>query len=628
MMSTLLSRIDNPKDLKKLNENQIKQLAKEIREFLIENVSHTGGHLASNLGVVELTLALHTVFDTHKDKLIFDVGHQSYVHKILTGRKKDFHTLRQIDGLSGFPKKKESRHDCFETGHSSTSISAAMGMALSRDILKENHEVVALIGDGALTGGLAFEALNHLGSTKTNMLIVLNDNEMSICPNVGGVSNYLCQIRVGSAYRSTARKIVNTLGSIPVLGGKTVDTAIKFKNRIKHMLIPGAFFDEMGVEYYGPVDGHDYRGLVNALKELKKIKGPKILHVLTTKGRGYGYAEENPSFYHGVSPFNRALGLSGSNKLTYSDVAGFCLSDLFDSDQQSVAITAAMLKGTGLDHVAKKHSNRVIDVGIAEGHATTLAAGLASSGIKPYFAVYSTFLQRAYDHMIHDVCIQKLPVTFLIDRAGIVGEDGETHQGLLDLSYLIPIPNMTVMAPKDRNELVKMIRFSHRYSSPIAIRYPRGTAVELPTTDEEGDLFKWEVLKQGKTVVMLAVGKMVETALNISSELEKRGISLKVINARCIKPLDEERLHDISRNFEFIYTLEDNFIAGGFGVSVTKFLSDIQCKKKITNLGFPDVFIEQGKIELLFEKYGLSAKQIADEICFDLQMNQQFEEIS
>lgn len=613
----LLNKIHSPKDLKNFSGRQMNELAGEIREFLIDKISKNGGHLASNLGIVELTLALHRVFDTSKDKLIFDVGHQSYVHKILTGRKEDFDTLRQFEGLSGFPKRKESIHDCFDTGHSSTSISAGLGMAISRDLRKESYDVIAVIGDGALTGGLAFEALNHLGSTKTDMLVILNDNEMSICQNVGGLSNYLCKIRVGSRYRSAVKRIVDTVGSIPLIGKRTVTSAIELKNKVKHVFVPGAFFDEMGVKYFGPVDGHDYDSLVSALIELQKIKGPKLLHVLTEKGKGYGYAEENPSAYHGVGPFDKNLGVFPSKIRTYSDVVGDTLKDIFEEDDEAVVITAAMLTGTGIENLSHQYPRKVIDVGIAEAHAVTLSAGLAASGVKPYFAVYSTFLQRAYDQIVHDVCIQNLSVTFLIDRAGIVGEDGETHQGILDLSYLIPIPNMSIMAPKDADELIAMIHYSKKHTGPLAIRYPRGKAMTMHSEFPEQDLRKWEVMKKGKQGVLLAVGRMVETAIDIAEKLEKKGISIQVINARCVKPLDEAMLEEIMEVFDRVYTLEDNLIAGGFGSFVTKYLSDHNFKGEISNFGFPDQFIEHGKIDVLFEKYQLSAEQLTDRIQTD-----------
>lgn len=614
----LLNRINQPIDIKNLNKRQIQDLAVEIREFLIDNISVTGGHLASNLGMVELTLALHQVFDTTKDKIVYDVGHQSYVHKILTGRKKQFDTLRTFGGLSGFPKRNESVHDCFDTGHSSTSISAALGMAMARDIRKEHYEVVAVIGDGALTGGMAFEALNHLGSTKTNMLIILNDNEMSICENVGALSNYLCKIRVGNRYRSTVRKLVDTVNSIPLIGKSTVKKAIHLKNKVKHVFVPGAFFEEMGVRYFGPVDGHDYENLVKVLLELEKIEGPKLLHVVTAKGKGYGYAEEKPSCYHGVGSFDKNLGVLPSKAVTYSDVVGDTLNKVFEKNQSSAAITAAMLSGTGLDKVTEKYPDRVFDVGIAEGHAVTLAAGLAVSGVKSYFAVYSTFLQRAYDQIVHDVCIQNLPVTFLIDRAGIVGEDGETHQGILDLSYLIPIPNMTIMAPKDQKELIDMIFFSEQFSSPIAIRYPRGKVIDLFSPYPQIDLMQWEVMKKGKSAVLLSVGKMVEIAIKVSDELEKQGIFVEIINARCIKPLDTKMLETIMNSFEIIYTLEDNFVAGGFGVSVTEYLSDNHYDGTVHHFGFPNQFIEHGRTDLLFEKYLLSPEKILEKIYMDL----------
>lgn len=624
----LLNKINHPKDIKKLNKRQMQDLATEIREFLIDKVSATGGHLASNLGMVELTLALHQVFDTTEDKIIYDVGHQSYVHKILTGRKEQFHTLRKFGGLSGFPKRNESVHDCFDTGHSSTSISAGLGMAIARDLRKENYEVVAVIGDGALTGGMAFEALNHLGSTATDMLIILNDNEMSICENVGALSNYLCKIRVGNRYRSTVRKIVDTVNAIPLIGKSTVKKAIHLKNKVKHVFVPGAFFEEMGVKYFGPVDGHDYENLVKVLVELKKIQGPKLLHVVTAKGKGYGYAEEKPSCYHGVGVFDKNLGILPSGTVTYSDVVGDTLNKIFEKNQKVVAITAAMLSGTGLDKVIEKYPEKVFDVGIAEGHAVTLAAGLSVSGVKPYFAVYSTFLQRAYDQIVHDVCIQNLSVTFLIDRAGIVGEDGETHQGILDLSYLIPIPNMTIMAPKDRSELEAMILFSETFVGPLAIRYPRGKVVDLPSHYPQADLTKWEVVKKGKSVVILGVGKMVEAAIKVSDELEKNGIFVEVVNARCIKPLDENMLKNIMNNFETIHTMEDNFVAGGFGVSVTKYLSDNHYEGRIHNFGFPNQFIEHGATDQLFEKYLLSPTRISEQIYMDLKNRNLFEDIS
>lgn len=614
----LLKRIECLSDFKQMKEQQMGQLAKEIREFLIDSISLTGGHLASNLGIVELTMALHRVFDTEKDKIVFDVGHQSYVHKILTGRKEGFSTLRQLDGLCGFPKRKESHHDCFGTGHSSTSISAGLGMAMARDLQGEDYEVISVIGDGALTGGMAFEALNHLGSTRTNMLVVLNDNEMSICPNVGGLSNHLCRIRMGKTYRSTAKKVVDTVSSIPFIGQKTIKTIIAWKDKMKHVFIPGAFFEEMGIKYFGPVDGHDYGTMVDVLREIRKIQGPKILHVLTEKGKGYGYAEENPSCYHGVGSFDKHLGVRESKAVTYSDTAGDQLNKIFRTNEKSVVITAAMVKGTGLDRVSKEHPEKVIDVGIAEGHAVTLAAGLAVSGIKPYFAVYSTFLQRGYDQVVHDVCIQNLPVTFLIDRAGVVGEDGETHQGLLDLSYLIPIPNMTILAPKDRDELIRMLSFSHSFRTPISIRYPRGKISELPSAFPEEDLLKWEWMSEGSDGVLLAVGKMVETALKVSEKLKERGVFLSTVNARCIKPLDVSMLSLVREKYRRVYTLEDNFLIGGFGSFVGRRLFDEGYRGRFSSFGFPDSFIEHGKTEALYERYGLSDNTLTERIYQDM----------
>lgn len=626
-MNYYLSKINKPEDLLNLSFEEIDLLADEIRRFLIKNISKTGGHLASNLGVVELTLALHSIFDTNKDKIVYDVGHQSYVHKIITGRRDRFNTLRQFNGLSGFPKRNESIHDSFDTGHSSTSISAALGMAIARDISNQNYQVAALIGDGALTGGMALEGLNHLGSSKTDLMVILNDNEMSICKNVGGISNYLCNIRITRTYRKLSKQMIGLMSSVPIIGIKATNAAVRIKDGLKHIVMPGAFFEEMGIKYFGPIDGHDYRSLVKALSEIKKISGPKIVHVITKKGKGYDFAEKNPSSYHGVGSFEVNKGVESSNTLSYSNVAGNALMDLFKEDKKCVAITAAMTNGTGLDDLNEEFPQRVIDVGIAEGHAVTFAAGMAAAGVKPYFAVYSTFLQRAYDQIVHDVALQKLPVTLLVDRAGLVGEDGETHHGILDLGFLNTIPNMVILAPKDKEELELMIKKTHTCNFPVAIRYPRGKAISIQKPTSE-DIFKWETLKKGDDVVILAVGKMVETALNAAKELLTHNISCEVVNARTIKPLDMDFLNSVYQNHSMIYTLEDNTISGGFGATVSKVLMDMNYIKTVKNIALPDSFIEHGSVDLLYEKYGLSSEKIVERIIDDLNKNKILEDIS
>ncbi len=622
-----LSKINKPEDLLNLSFEEIDLLSDEIRKFLIKNISKTGGHLASNLGVVELTLALHSIFDTNKDKIVFDVGHQSYVHKIITGRRDKFNTLRQFNGISGFPKRNESIHDSFDTGHSSTSISAALGMAIARDISKKDYQVVALIGDGALTGGMALEGLNHLGSSKTDLMVILNDNEMSICKNVGGISNYLCNIRITRTYRKLSKQMIGLMSSVPIIGTKATNVAVKIKDGLKHIVMPGAFFEEMGIKYFGPIDGHDYRALVKALSEIKKISGPKIVHVITKKGKGYDFAEKNPSSYHGVGSFEVNKGVQSSSTVSYSNIAGNTLMDIFEKDENCVAITAAMTNGTGLDDLKKKYPKRVIDVGIAEGHAVTFAAGMAASGVKPYFAVYSTFLQRAYDQIVHDVALQKLPVTLLVDRAGLVGEDGETHHGILDLGYLNTIPDIVVLAPKDKEELELMINETHYADYPVAIRYPRGKAISLGYSLNR-DIFKWENLRKGKDVVIIAAGKMVETALNVSGKLIEHNISCEVVNARVIKPMDLNSLNSISLNHNVIYTLEDNTISGGLGSNISKVLMDIRYSGTVKNISLPDSFIEHGSVDLLYEKYGLSSDKIVERIINDLSKDKILEEIS
>jgi len=611
----ILKKINSPQDLKNLNFKEMEKLARELRIFLVDNVSKTGGHLASNLGVVELTLAVHRVFNSPKDKIIWDVGHQSYVHKIITGRRDLFHTLRQNNGLSGFPKRKESPHDLFETGHSSTSISAALGMAIARDLKKEKYFVIAIIGDGAMTGGMAFEALNHAGQSKTDLIVILNDNEMSISENVGGLSRYLNRIRSAPTYFKVKDDVEHLLSKIPAIGKSVVKTAQKTKDTIKYFFVPGVIFEELGFTYLGPVDGHNLGELVEVLNSAKNIKGPVIIHAITKKGKGYFYSEKYPDKYHGISPFDVKTGenVDNSSGISYSNIFGKKLVELAERDNKIVAITAAMPAGTGLDKFKERFPDRFFDVGIAEQHAVTFAAGLAANGLKPVFAVYSTFLQRGFDQIIHDVCLQNLPVVFCIDRAGIVGEDGETHHGVFDLSYLAPIPNITIMSPKDGNELELMLEYAFEQNKPIAIRYPRGKSkiVECDYSTNCSDISKAEVLKEGKDLCIIAVGKMVNTALEVSLMLEERGIYPTVINARFIKPLDKDTILGKIRTSKAVVTLEDNVLIAGFGSSVLELINSEGMKDiRVKNYGFPDKFIEHGTIDEIFKRYKLDAESI------------------
>ncbi|OPJ56951.1 1-deoxy-D-xylulose-5-phosphate synthase [Alkalithermobacter paradoxus] len=618
-MYKYLDHINTPQDIKKLNIQELNVLSNEIRKFLVKSVSKTGGHLAPNLGVVELTLALHYVFQSPKDKLIWDVGHQSYVHKIITGRKDKFHTLRQFNGISGFPKKSESIHDIFDTGHSSTSISTGLGLALARDIKKEDNHVISIIGDGALTGGMAFEALNHLGHVKTNMIVILNDNEMSISKNVGSISNYLFDIRTNKAYKKIKDEFEHITSYIPKIGKTFYRTAGKVKDTVKYFMIPGALFEEMGIKYFGPIDGHNLDELINVLKSIKKLEGPVLVHVVTKKGKGYRFAEEHPDKYHGVSPFRVDKGITESQSISYSNTAGNKLLELAKKDDRVIAITAAMPSGTGLSEFKEAYPERFFDVGIAEGHAVTFAAGLAANGLRPYFAVYSTFLQRSYDQIIHDMCIQNLPVTLLIDRAGLVGDDGETHHGVFDLSYLSSMPNIKVMAPKDKKELEKMIEYSLKVDSPVAIRYPRGEAIVLESEDSNLDIEKWEILSKGENIAILAIGAMVQKALAAKEILLNKGINITVVNGRCLKPLDHEGLDDIIKSHKCIFTVEDNVLSGGFGSQINLYLNSVGFKGSITNIGLPDKFIEHGKVDILYDKYGLSSEKIAQKIIEEIQ---------
>ena len=610
-MSKLLEDINYPRDVQTLTNKELYKLSDEIREFLIDKVSKTGGHLSSNLGVVELTLSLYKTFNFEKDKIVWDVGHQTYVHKILTGRKDKFDTLRKYNGLCGFPKISESKYDTFGVGHSSTSISAALGIARARDIKHEDYDVIAVIGDGALTGGMALEALNDVGFNKTNMIIVLNDNQMSISKNVGGLSNHLNKLRLDHSYNKLKEDINSTLSNSNA--GKTVVQYLhRVKDSLKHLLVPSMLFESMGIKYIGPIDGHNIELMNEVFSKAQEINGPVIIHTVTHKGKGYEFAEKNPNKFHGVSPFDLESGESYiSSKKTYSKVFGDTMLELAEKNSDIVAITAAMPDGTGLKEFAQKYSNRFFDVGIAEEHATTLAAGMASAGLRPVFAVYSTFLQRAFDQVIHDVCIQNLPVVFAIDRAGIVGDDGETHQGVFDLSYLCAVPNMVVLAPKHLEELPIMLKWALKQNGPVAIRYPRGSdCCEELTAVKEIKYGKWEKIINGEKVAIIAVGKMVQHAMIARKELIKKGINPTIIGATFVKPIDTEMLKELVDEGYSIVTIEDNVINGGFGSYVLMELNRLNFKNKFKCLGFDDNFVPHGDVNLLYKDAGLDAEAI------------------
>lgn len=615
-MYDYLDKVNSPEDIKKMSINEMDILAKDIRKFLVRSISKTGGHLASNLGVVELTLALHKVFNSPTDKIIWDVGHQSYVHKIITGRKSDFDTLRQFNGLSGFPKENESNHDVFDTGHSSTSISVGTGIACSRDIKGDDFSVISVIGDGSITGGMALEALNHLGYIKTKMIIILNDNEMSIDQNVGGMARHLSNIIRNSTVNKVKGEVEKILNITP--GGSILSkTAYKVKDSIMSKFAPQEceFFDSLGIKYSGPIDGHNINELINALEYAKKQKGPILLHVITKKGKGYKYAEQEPHKYHGVSKFDIKEGVKSSGAKSISSVVGDKLVELANKDERVVAITAAMPSGTGLNKFSQMYPHRYYDVGIAEQHAVAFACGLAKDNMKPYFAVYSSFLQRAYDQVIHDMCITNKDVTLLIDRAGLVGNDGETHHGMFDLSYLNNVPNISVMAPKDTKELELMIDLSLDIKGPVAIRYPRGNSYFLDKGKYEPiKLGEYEVINKGKDIAIIAIGNMVKQAIDSMDILKEKGIEPTIVNARFLKPIDEAILRDIFNNHKYIVTIEDNVIIGGFGSRINKFLIDNNYDNKILNIALEEEFIPHGDINSLYEAYGLSAKCIAQKI--------------
>lgn len=612
----MLATINSPQDVKKLALPQLSKLAGEIREFLIKNLSATGGHLAPNLGVVELTLALHYVYNSPEDKLIWDVGHQAYVHKMLTGRMGQFDTLRQYKGLCGYPKRNESEHDVWETGHSSTSLSAAMGMAIARDLKQEKSHVVAIIGDGALTGGMAFEAMNHMGHDGRNVTVILNDNEMSIAPNVGAMHNYLSKIRTNDGYKRAKEEVEYLLKRIPAVGGTMAKIAERLKDGLKYLLVSGILFEELGFTYLGPVDGHDFKALMEAMNQAKQTKGPVLVHVITKKGKGYAPAEDDSDTFHGVGMYKIESGetLKSEGPPSYTSVFGSTITKLAADDERIVAITAAMPGGTGLKKFAQTFPDRFFDVGIAEQHATTLAAGIATQGLKPVFAVYSTFLQRGYDQLVHDVCRQNLNVLFAIDRAGLVGADGETHQGVFDIAYMRSIPNMTIMMPKDENELQHMLYTAACYDGPVAVRYPRGNGVGVPLDDvyERLPIGKAEVLREGKSVAILAFGNMVPLAAKAADMLEAEGYKPMLVNARFAKPLDEELLLTLAKDGYHVVTVEEGVVQGGFGSAVLEWYAQHGYHDAVVEImGIPDFYVEHGSVNEQRQEVGLTAEEIA-----------------
>ena len=609
----ILEHIEGPWDVKNLSPEELKTLAAEIRQFLIEKISVTGGHLASNLGVVELTIALYLAFDLPKDKVIWDVGHQSYTHKILSGRREMFDELRQYGGMSGFPKRKESPYDSFDTGHSSTSISAGLGIAQGRDLLGEDYAVISVIGDGALTGGMAYEALNNAAHLKKNFIIVLNDNNMSISENVGGMSKYLSGLRSGVGYNELKRQVSETLLKIPVVGAGLVEKISRTKDSIKQLVIPGMLFENMGITYLGPVDGHNIPALCKVLKEAQKLDHAVLVHVLTKKGKGYEPAEKNPAHFHGVSPFDIKTGkpLAEKKYPTYTDVFSKKLCQLGETHPELVAVTAAMPDGTGVAAFGKKFPDRFFDVGIAEAHAVTSAAGMAAAGLRPVVAVYSSFLQRGYDQILHDVCIQNLPVLFAVDRAGLVGSDGETHQGIFDYSYLTSIPNMSVAAPKNLWELRAMLDFAMDYKAPFAIRYPRGTAYRgLKEFMQPIAYGKGEMIYEEENIALLAVGSMVSTGEHVRAKLKEEGVSCTLANARFVKPFDKELVDRLAKNHRLIVTMEENVLQGGFGLPVTAYIHEHYPQVKVMNIALPDAYVEHGNVSVLRKGLGIDSDSI------------------
>lgn len=628
-MAGILDLINEANDIKKLKPSDYNKLAEEIREFLIGNISKTGGHLASNLGTVELTMALHLYLDFPGDKLVWDVGHQAYTHKLLTGRKKEFASLRTFEGLSGFPKRKESDCDCLDTGHSSTSLSAAMGLVRARELRGGEERIVAVIGDGALSGGMAFEALNNAAELKSNLIIILNDNKMSISENVGGMANYLGKLRTGDKYNNLKRTIERALNNVPGIGHIIADKIRKSKDSIKRLVIPGMLFEDMGLTYIGPIDGHNLNELQMALASASKAKKAVIIHAITKKGRGYKPAEKNPSYFHGVDAFDVKTGKGNKAKkgITYTEIFSDTVLEMAENHNNLVTITAAMPSGTGLNKFKQKYPERFFDVGIAEEHAVTFAAGLALGGMKPVVAIYSTFLQRAYDQIVHDVCLSSLPVIFAIDRAGIVGNDGETHQGIFDVSFLAHIPGLTVMAPKNAVELKEMLHFAYTYNGPVAIRYPRGKAYEGLTDHQEPVVYgKSEIIYYSNTIIkrknndknrilLLAAGSMVETGAQLYDLLTEEGREVTLVNVRFIRPMDTALLKEMAANHGIWVTLEENVRRGGYGEEVAAYLFEQNLRDiRLLNITLPDQFIEQGDVSVLKEKLGFDTPSLAKQI--------------
>ena len=616
----LLDNINKVNDIKKITPEDYPALAEEIRQFLIEKISKTGGHLGSNLGAVELTMALHIAFNLPDDKIIWDVGHQSYTHKLLTGRREGFENLRKYGGMSGFPKRKESDCDCFDTGHSSTSISAGLGLVKARDIQGQKHSVISVIGDGSLTGGMAYEALNNAAKLDTNFIIVLNDNNMSISENVGGISKYLNNIRTADTYLDIKEGVYNTLKEMPK-GNKVVEGIRKAKSSFKQLVVPGMFFEDMGITYLGPVDGHNISAMLRMFQEAKRVRNTVIVHVITQKGKGFEPAERHPARFHGAEPFDIETGLPTKPRTTanYTDIFSTVMCKLGARDEKVVAITAAMPDGTGLTRFRNMYPDRFFDVGIAEEHAVTFAAGLAAGGLKPVVAIYSSFLQRAYDQIIHDVCIQNLPVVFAIDRAGLVGSDGETHQGIFDLSYLSSIPGMHVMAPKNKWELSDMLKFALSLNAPVALRYPRGEAYAgLQEYRMPIELGKAEAIYLENEICLMAVGSMVKTAVEVRKRLHEEGFSCSVINARFVKPIDENAVEYAAKHHRFLVTMEENVASGGFGEKVREYFDGLTTDCKLINIAIPDEYVEHGNVDLLKKEIGIDEESITNVILAEM----------
>ncbi|MDO5490845.1 MAG: 1-deoxy-D-xylulose-5-phosphate synthase [Bacillota bacterium] len=617
-MSDYLLKHNFPADLKTMDMDELELLSFEIRDLLVEKVSRTGGHLASNLGVVELAIALHRTFDAPRDKLIWDVGHQSYVHKILTGRADQFDSLRQMDGLSGFPKRGESEYDVFDTGHSSTSIGLGLGMSVARDRAGEDYHVVSIIGDGAMTGGAAFEALNNAGQQNSDLIVVLNDNGMSISPNTGGLSRHLVKLSSTEKYSALKSSLKKGMSKVPVIGDDLISGLHSAKDRIKYAMIEGIVFEELGFKYIGPVDGHDIKELCQVLEMARSIDGPVLIHTLTTKGKGYSHAEEQPDIFHGIGPFDAESGRpSGGRKSpSWSGIAGQTLTELAEKNPRIVAVSAAMIDGTGMDVFRNRFPDRIFDTGIAEGHAVTFAAGLAAAGDKPFVVVYSTFLQRAFDQILEDVCLQNLPVTFCLDRAGVVGADGETHHGIFDVSYLRSMPGLTLLAPADGGQLKEMLVFAAQWDGPCAIRYPRSEAKAIPGLPEfvRG---KAQKIREGSDVSLWALGSMTAHALEAADRLAEKGISASVVNLASVSPLDQELLENDADAHKLIATIEDNVLSGGVGEAIGNHLTGRQTKHLA--FGWPDTFIEHGRTEQLYRRYGMDGASIAERIAKKLE---------